>query len=1364
MRLRDRLRLNTRHLTEWVAIAAGAGLCLCVIIAAYLSHDSRASEIRNTFIRESQESARMQQLLLRDVLGSVDNVLKSMKRHFEQHQSKADLAQLLSEFDNIKPFVTVLAITNEEGLLVNGLTAPKPGTRIAHRPHFQAHVHADTNQIAVGVPLTGQTTGQQSFHLSRRLNKPDGSFAGVASIGFSIAKFESILNISGLTESRGLALVGTDGIVRVAVGDLSAGQFSPAPNWSTLAAGAADHSPDQATSRVVDKSWIVRTLKPYPLVIAVCINTELMQQRIDESLHWHLLGVSLILLSIILSTTLTVLQIRRQRREFMRILSAEQAIRLSEERFRTVFEKSPLGISLRRLGQRDQPFIQVNQQFCRFLGYSEAEMLTLSLADINDASDETVAAAHEQRLLAKEADSYSRDKPFRRKDGSYVWGQVITTALHFPDGSQSLALTIIQDIHERKSIEQATQESEERYRELFDNHPMPALIREEHSLKIIDANHAACALYGYSRDAFIGMSTAQLQSEATRARYLQSVTSRPHDASDQQRRTHITRAGDEIEVEVHTCPLQLFGRPVRFAVINDITQKVLSDRKLLQSEERLRLVASQISEGLALFDREDRLVFFNEAYKGMQTLPVLTPGVTRFEDLIRARGQEYLSRGEIDDVEHFVQQRVAQHRQSDPIHFERKRGDGSFHMVHETHAPDGQTIVTFVDITELKRREAALAESEEKFRAVFTHAGIGITLRVLDSRLQPWEMVNDYFCEMTGYTREELLTTVTTHDITLPEYNDSGDTRNMRLISGETDNLLREKRILRKDGTTIWVQVSLTVLRKMAGPDRVIATYRNINDRKLAEDSLRISEQQMREAIAAERTLLRTIIDNIPDHIHVKDRALRFMLTNKAWRSARPHTSVGEIGKRVTELMPADKASAFEAEDRAVLASGKANAPRETLIQLPDGPHWFVTVKMPLRDSAGENIGIVSIGRDVTDYKLRTLEYEQLHASLEKMVEERTLQLSNANEELEAFAASVSHDLRTPLRNIDGLAAVFIEDFRDRIDTDGQHLIQRIRDSAKRMADLIEDLLRLSRVSRESLQREAVDLSRMAESIIHDLQTAQPRPEVTVRIAPDLHAIADAGLLRSALDNLLGNAWKFTRHAEHPAIEVGSTRHQGHTIFYVRDNGAGFDKRYAAKLFGAFQRMHTKEEFPGTGIGLATVRRIMRHHGGDAWADAVKGKGAVFFFTLTGRHVAEDLQQDEVLPLLAPASLPRRGNRILVVDDDADALVLAERAFQHAGFSVRTVMNGPAALQALAEAAADIIVSDFSMLGMDGAQLLHQVQTLYPDTLRIILSSQDSNPEMQAGQAAGAIHRCFQKAQPFEPLIAYLRNTPQNPA
>jgi len=310
-----------------------------------------------------------------------------------------------------------------------------------------------------------------------------------------------------------------------------------------------------------------------------------------------------------------------------------------------------------------------------------------------------------------------------------------------------------------------------------------------------------------------------------------------------------------------------------------------------------------------------------------------------------------------------------------------------------------------------------------------------------------------------------------------------------------------------------------------------------------------------------------------------------------------------------------------------LLAGEIANYSLEKRYVRQDGALVWIHLTVSLvREASGAPRYFISVIEDISERKhteraLRASEeaVRRLAGELARRVNdvtERTRQLEAANRELETFSYSVSHDLRSPLRAIDGFSQALLEECAPQLDDTGRAYLQRVRAATQRMGHLIDGLLSLSRLTRSELRLTRVDLSALATEVVAALRRAHPQRQVEVRIAPDLAARGDAGLLRVLVDNLLDNAWKYSARRPQAHIEVGVAPLPGGPAFFVRDDGAGFDMAYADKLFGAFQRLHTPDEFPGSGIGLATVQRIVRRHGGRVWAESTVDGGATFYFTL----------------------------------------------------------------------------------------------------------------------------------------------------
>jgi signal transduction histidine kinase len=286
-----------------------------------------------------------------------------------------------------------------------------------------------------------------------------------------------------------------------------------------------------------------------------------------------------------------------------------------------------------------------------------------------------------------------------------------------------------------------------------------------------------------------------------------------------------------------------------------------------------------------------------------------------------------------------------------------------------------------------------------------------------------------------------------------------------------------------------------------------------------------------------------------------------------------------------------------------------------TARRVSEAKDYTVRARPAQRDEIGE---LVSTFNEMLDrIEGQKTDLEQARSELEKRVEARTRELAASNKELEAFSYSVSHDLRAPLRAIDGFSKALLDHCAASLDEKGRHYLERVRAGTRRMGDLIDNMLGLARISRKELSRQRVDLSAIAQRVAGELAARDGGQRVRVAVQAGLTATADSGLVEVLLENLMGNAWKFSSRKDDPAVQVG--RLDGEDgAFYVRDNGAGFDMAYADKLFGAFQRLHSDSEFEGTGIGLATVQRIVNRHGGRVWAEGEPGKGAAFYFTLEG--------------------------------------------------------------------------------------------------------------------------------------------------
>jgi PAS domain S-box-containing protein len=382
----------------------------------------------------------------------------------------------------------------------------------------------------------------------------------------------------------------------------------------------------------------------------------------------------------------------------------------------------------------------------------------------------------------------------------------------------------------------------------------------------------------------------------------------------------------------------------------------------------------------------------------------------------------------------------------------------------------------------------------------------------------------------------------------------------------------------------------------------------NITANKRIEDELRNSQQ-----------LLKSVLDNFPGLIFWKNRESVFMGCNKAFAISSGHSlPENVIGKTDYELgYSKSSADKYRAEDLKVMENGESLLSIVVAHENPDGSiSWLSTSKVPLYNSRGEIFGMIGTTQDITERKQTEEEVRQLNATLERRVQERTQQLELVNNELAATSYSIAHDLKTPLRALDGFSHILLEEYHEKLDAEGVDFLERIRKAAHHMGQLSDDLLKLLSVTNSELALDRVDLCQPASDIINQLQASFPKRKVEFLQPNSLVVNADSKLIMLLLDSLLNNAWKFTKNCQLAQIELGSFQQDGHVIIFIRDNGVGFDMTYAEKLFGVFQRLHTTKEFEGTGIGLAIAQRVIHRHGGEIWAESQVDKGTTFYFTL----------------------------------------------------------------------------------------------------------------------------------------------------
>jgi PAS domain S-box-containing protein len=487
------------------------------------------------------------------------------------------------------------------------------------------------------------------------------------------------------------------------------------------------------------------------------------------------------------------------------------------------------------------------------------------------------------------------------------------------------------------------------------------------------------------------------------------------------------------------------------------------------------------------------------------------------------------------------------------------------------------------------------------------------------------QIVNAQTEKLFGYSRQEMIGMPV--QILVPETTHIKHIRDDEArATGEVDDL----RGRRKDGREFLVEISFSPIETPDGT-LISSAIRDVTERRRLEQDLRDANEYLEQRVTARTSELASTnseLLNTQELLRMAHKVARIgtfdlnKQTNTAiWSPEMQEMygiTTGQFDQRIETwramIHPADLAQADMLSARA--QSEGQSLQVEFRITRPDGQvRWMASRARFIFDSGGKLARIVGVNLDITEQRNRQEEITALNATLEQRVAERTAELVRSNKELESFSYSVSHDLRAPLRHIDGFARILNEEFAAELPEEGRHFLDRILNATTHMGHLIDDLLNLARIGRKEINRQDVRMNELVKQSLADLNIDGERTiEWRVEALPALNC--DPGLLKLVFTNLLANAAKFTQKRSAAVVEVGSLLIDGEPALFVRDNGVGFDPQYADKLFGVFQRLHRQEEFPGTGIGLATVQRIVHRHGGRIWAESAPDRGATFYFTL----------------------------------------------------------------------------------------------------------------------------------------------------
>ncbi|MBS1510962.1 MAG: PAS domain S-box protein [Bacteroidetes bacterium] len=936
--------------------------------------------------------------------------------------------------------------------------------------------------------------------------------------------------------------------------------------------------------------------------------SSLLEQRRQNAAHTTTWMNRILVAVIAVSFIVLLIFLRKEQFYLTEQKQAQAAIRKRDEYFRLLL-KSVKDYAIIIL-DTDGIITDSNSSISSLKGYTDSELKGKHYEIFFTPEDREKGLPALNMQMAVQKGNYETEGWRVKKDGSLFWADVLYAALH--DDSEKLYgyVKITRDVTARKK---ELEQMELLYRQV-DRANDAIYTLDAETLTIKSWNFGAVKMYGYTSEEAIGEDPNELLKTVItpeeKQEALDLITSKDYWSGEIKR---FTRQGEPIYVLSSSSTIRnnegIITNYVSVSV--DITEQ----KKLTEQLSHLAKMVEISSDAIVSMNTNLRIISWNKGAKelfGYEAAEVM--GHTGIE-----LGLSQYSEAEVDSVLQDLIKAGSWYAEMELVH---KNGMRFFGSVSGNCIKNNEgTITSFFfivkDITIRKQLEGQLRKYNEELeqkvqerteeiknneiRYQYLFDNNPLPMWVVDVDTYRFLDVNTMASVKYGYSKEEFLT-LTTIDIR-PEEEKEKYLKDIRII---TDNIKQHYRgvwkHMKKDGSIIYVEIFAHRIQwkgKMAN----LILSNDITLRKLAEDKLIASEEQYRNTL-----------DHMLEGAQIIGFDWRYKYINDAASQQGKSNKEDLLGYTMMEKYPGIENTELFSIFRKCMKE-KISRHIENEFKFPDGSSgWFELSIQPVPE------GIFILSMDVTERKLAEESIIKMNAQLEERVLKRTEELKKANEELEAFSYSVSHDLRAPLRAIIGFSTILEEDYGKELDGDAQRIINVIRNNTAKMGHLIDDLLTFSRMGRHEINRTTVNTGNLVKEVIEEM-AMKDKDKVHWQIHELPVVKADNSTMKQVWVNLISNAVKYSGKQEAPLVEIGAQKNNGHTVFFVKDNGVGFDEKYKNKLFRVFQRLHGADEFEGTGIGLAIVEKIISKHGGKVWAEAVVNKGASFYFSLPENEI-----------------------------------------------------------------------------------------------------------------------------------------------